>query len=348
MGGGGQANSGQASTAAAQQTAANNQDMALSKQYGGQEQAIFNRLFGSGASGGGTLSGMMDPKSLNTGTPTGAYQTAWNNSQNQIAQNYAQQKGSLAQSWANSGMGSNNTPSGFQADQQRKLGSSEADSRGSTYTGIVGQQHSDALNNFWNANNIAAGQQASATGGSNAGAGNAGSSSSAIYGTAGQYHPSQAGQIIGSALGAAGQVGAGMMTGGGSTAASAAMCAAEGSMVRMADGSRKLVEELAKGDQLLGADSKPDELTADPQPSVQEICEVNTAKGKVTVSLTHAFVRDSGGYAIAAASLGEYVETDEGSAPILGVRMAGERRVCFHLFLKRSHGYNVDGFWSLE
>ena len=337
MGGGGQANSGQASTAAAQQTAANNQDMALSSQYGGQEKQIFNSLFGNGAPGSsGTLTSMMNPASLNTGAPTGAYQTAWNNAQNQIAQSYAGQKGSLAQGWANSGMSGNNTPSGFQASQQRQLANSEADTRGSTYSGIVGQQHSDALNNFWNANNIAAGQQGSATSGSTTGAGNSGSSSAALYGTAGQYHAPAYASALGSALGAGGQVGA------------ASMCPAEGSMIRMADGSRKLVEELKKGDKLQGIDGRPDELLDDPQPSIQQICEVYTNDGKCKVSLTHAFSRQKGGYTLAAQSLGEVVECDPGPLGIVEVRLTGERLVCFHLFLKRSHGYNVDSFWSLE
>jgi hypothetical protein len=332
--GGGQANKGQATQAAAQQTAASNQDMALSKQYGAQEQQIFNKLFGS--NGSGTLSGMMDPKSLNTGAPEGAYKTAWNNAQNNIAQSYQNQRGSLAQTWANRGMGSNNTPSGFQADQQRQLRSSEADTRGGTYTGIVGKQHEDALNNFWNANNIAAGQQGSATSGSTTGSGNAGSSSAALYGTAGQYHPSATMGAISSGIGAAGTVGA------------AAMCPAEGSEILLGDGTRKPIEKLAKGDRVLGCDGKPDELVADPEPSVQEVCEVRTKEGRVKVSLTHALIRHSGGYALAAKSLGETVDTDHGPCPVLEVKMSGGKMVCFHLFLKRSHGYNANGFWSLE
>lgn len=309
--------------------------MALSKQYGGQEQAIFNKLFGSGASGGGTLSGMMDPKSLNTGTPTGAYQTAWNNSQNQIAQNYAQQKGSLAQSWANSGMGSNNTPSGFQADQQRKLGSSEADSRGSTYTGIVGQQHSDALNNFWNANNIAAGQQASATGGSTTGAGNSGSSSSAIYGTAGQYHPSQTGSVLGSALGAAGQVGAG----------AAMHCPRRGSMILMIDGSEKAVESLIVGDILAGADGKPC-IVESAEPYVEMVLRVVTSDDCATdISPSHAMITPEGSFVIAFESIGRTVITKHGKGRVLGVTFVGRREV-FDILTDGNHTYRANGIWA--
>jgi hypothetical protein len=332
MGGGGQANSGQASTAAAQQTAANNQDMALSKQYGSQEQQIFQKLFGHG----GTLNGMMNPGSLVQKGLNPAYSAMWNQDQSQIAKNYAQQRGTLAQSWANSGMGPNNTPSGFQADQSRKLASSEADTRGATYAGLKGSQYQDALNNFWNSNNLASGQAATATGGSTTGAGNAGSSPRQSTGPQGSIIPSQFGSIAEAPSGLGAAVGA------------AAMCPAEGSQIRMSDYTRKAVEDLKKGDLIQGVDGKPDELLADPEPSVQEVCEVLTTDAKTRVSLTHALIRNAGGYAIAARSLGDAVVTDWGPRPIIEVRMTGERVVCFHLFLKRSHSFNSDGFWSLE
>ena len=212
--GGGQANSGQASTAASQQTAANNQDMSLAASNAAFQQAMQQKLFGvaSGkpgstgfSGGGGTLSGMMDPANLTQTKFNPAYQAQWNQAQGQIAKNYALQKGSLQQQWANSGMGSNNTPSGFMADQQRQLGSSEADARGSTYTGLKGQQYQDSLANFWNASNIASGNAATAGSTATQSAGNAGSSSAQIYGTAGQYHPSP---VASSLIGAGGQVGA--------------------------------------------------------------------------------------------------------------------------------------------
>src|SRR5271163_3422093 len=176
--GAGQANTAQATQAANQNSAANQQNLALSQQYGGQEQQTFNTLFGNGTPGSsGTLTSMMNPNSLNQASPTGAYQTAYNNASNTLNQSYNNQRGSLAQQWANSGAGSNSTPSGFQANQMRQLGNSQADSQGNLYAGTVAQQHSDALNNFWNANNIAAGGQGAATSGSTSGAGNSGSSS---------------------------------------------------------------------------------------------------------------------------------------------------------------------------
>jgi hypothetical protein len=203
--GGGQANSAQAAQAAAQQTAASNQDMAISKQNSDLQRRMVDTLFGSGSPGStGSLTGMLDPKSLNTGAPTGAYKTQWNTAQDQIGRDYANERGSIAQQFANMGATSRSTPTGFQADQMNKLARGEADTRGSTYTNLVGQQHQDALNDFWNANNIASGNAASSGSTATNAAGNSGSSSAALYGTAGQYH---APTTLNSAIGAAGTVG---------------------------------------------------------------------------------------------------------------------------------------------
>jgi hypothetical protein len=212
MGGGGQSNSQQAATAATQQTQANAQDMAISKQNADLQKRMTDTLFGSGAPGSrGTLSGMLDPASLTQKGLNPAYTTQFNQGSDQLGKDYAAQRGALAQSFANSGATSSSTPTGFQADQMRKLDSSTADSRGQLYSDLVGKQYGDTLSNFWNANNIASGNAATSGSTATNAAGNSGSSSAQIYGTAGQYHPSQFGSIVGSALGAGGQVGAAAM-----------------------------------------------------------------------------------------------------------------------------------------
>lgn len=336
MGGGGQANKGQATGSYDSQQAASAQDMALSKQYGAQQQQQYGNLFGADGKSG-TLGGMMDPKSLDTGSPTGAYKTAWNNAQNQIGSNFANERGSLARSFANSGATSNSTPNGFQADQMNKLGRGEADTRGSTYTGIVGQQHSDALNNFWNANNLASGQAASSGQGALTGAGNSGSSSASLYGTAGQYHPSPLAGIAGSALQAGGTMGA------------AAMCPASGSAILMHDRSLKKVEDLKKGDQLMGIDGEADELLDDPLPAQpNEVLFIQTKDFACTVSQAHTFVRPEGGYMFAGKCVGRKAATLDGEQPVLSAEMFPDKLVCWRLFLSRSHTYNVGGIWSME
>lgn len=343
MGGGGQANSGQASQAASQQTAANNQDMALSKQYGGQEQQIFNQLFGQGGSGG-SLSQFMDPKNLDQKGLNSNYKTQFNEGSNQLAQGYAQQRGALARNFANAGATPNSTPNGFQADQMNKLGRGEADTRGQLYAGLKGQQYSDTLNNFWNANNVAAGQQAQATGGSTAGAGNAGSSSASMYGTAGAYHPSQWGNVLGSALGAAGTVGASAMSGG--TASAASQCPASGSLVLLEDGSTKNIEDLRAGDILQSKDGTATVLLKDPTPGKQSVLIVKTEQFSVRVSHSHWFDRPSCGYVLAIESIGKLLPTLNGDQKVLDLAHGGQS-LCWDLTLDESHSYNVDGFWSL-
>jgi hypothetical protein len=135
-----------------------------------------------------------------------------------------------------------------------------------------------------------------------------------------------------------------------------AMCPVEGALVLMADSTRKPIETLKKGDLLMGIDHKPDQLLDDPQPSVQEVCEVSASYLKAKVSLTHAFERDAGGYSIAAGSKGDKVlaSLEENgrrytvAVEVDDVKLTGARQICFHLFLRRSHGFNADGFWGLE
>lgn len=337
MGGGGQANSGQASTAAAQQTAASNQDMAISAANAKRQQQLTSTLFGSGAPGStGTLSGMLDPSKLNQTGLNDNYKTQFNEGKNQIGQSTDQQRGQLAQSFANSGATSSSTPNGFQADQMRKLGSSQADAQGQLYSTLKGSQYTDALNNFWNANNIASGNAGTAGQTATTAAGNSGSSSAGIYETAGQYHPSTMGNVVGSALGAAGAVGQGAMT-----------CPADGSLIMMADGTLKKIEHIAPGDQVMGIDLVADEVI-DIQPTLQVVCTIVTAKRQTIVSQSHTFERHHGGYSFALKSEGEELSYVGGPETVTTVIPLTKKQMCRHIMLKRSHGYCCDGFWSLE
>lgn len=338
MGGGGQANSGQASQAAAQQTAASNQDMALSKQNQAYQQRLMGMLFGTGAKGSesGSMTGFMDPKKLDEANLTGAYKSAYNQGTNQLAKDYSNVRGSLAQSWANRGMGSNSTPSGFQADQERKMGGDLADSRGAAFSDALGKQHGEALNNFWNASNIASGNAASTGSNALAGSGQSGTSSAQLYGTAGQYHPSAFGSIMGSALGAGGQVGA------------AAMCVTAGMRIMLPGGEWMKAEFLKAGDIILGIDSVGDTVVEVEETKPQPVCDVATMERTVRVSVTHAFERADGGYVCAGSAKNETVNTITGREQIIGVEQLEESQICYHIRVKRSHGYCVEGLWSLE
>lgn len=337
MGGGGQANSGQASQAAAQQTAANQQDMALSAQNMAYQKQLMGTLFGTGqGTNQGSVGAMLDPSKLDSANLTGAYKSAYNQGTNQLSQDYANQKGSLAQGWANAGMGSGSTPSGFQADQQRQLGSSEADSRGQAFSSAIGAQHNEALSNFWNAANVANGQAASTGTGATTGAANSGSSSAAVYGTAGAYHPPAAATIAGSALQAGG------------TAGAAALCPTSGMRILLHDWSTKPVEELVKGDLVYGMDGLPDELVEVSLSRPVHVCDVSTALRTVRVSVTHTFERSKGGWVCAGSATNDVVKTIGGAESVTTVECLAEQQVCYYIRTKRAHGYVVEGFFSFE
>lgn len=345
--GGGQANSGQASTAAAQQTAANQQDMQISAQNAALQQRMVGTLFGNGSPGStGTLSGMMNPANLNQKGLNSNYQTQFNEGKDQLAQSTAQQRGSLAQQFANSGATASSTPNGFMADQMNQLSRNQADTQGQMYSGLKGQQYSDALSNFWNANNLASGNAATGAGTSTAAAGNSGSSSASIYGTAGAYHPSQAGQIIGSALGAAGQVGAGMMTGGASTAAgAAAKCPRHGSLILMIDGEELPVEKLKEGDIVKGADGSPC-VVESATPYAEMVLRIVTDDDcAVDVSSSHAMITPEGDFVIAFESIGRTVVTKHGSGKIIGVTFIG-RAMVYDILTDGLHTYRANGIWA--
>lgn len=336
--GGGQANSGQASQAASQQTAASNAEMQLAQQNSALQKRMTNTLFGSGAPGStGTLSGFMDPSSINQKGLNPAYQTQFNEGKDQLGQSTAQQRGSLAQQFANSGATSSSTPNGFMADQMNKLGRGQADAQGQLYSTLKGSQYSDALNNFWNANNIASGNAATAGGTANSALGNSGSSSASIYGTAGQPTPG----ALNSLIGAAGTVGAGAASG------AAMACPVDGSLILMADNTWKKVEDLLVGDRILGMDRRGDEVL-DVQPTLQTVCAIFTPHKNVTVSNSHTFERFHGGYSFAAKAFGEALDIEGGPEVVIEVRTLADKVMCRHIMLKRSHGYCVNHFWSLE
>lgn len=211
--GGGQANKGQATASFNTSQAASAQDLALSKQNQAYQQQAHDALFGKPGGSGGSLTSFMDPASLTASKLSAPYQTQFNQASDTMGRDYANQRGSLAQSWVNRGATGSGVPSGFQADQERKLGSEQADARGSTYANLAGQQHQDALSNFWNANNIYSGNAATSQSGALAGSGQAGSTANGIYGVAGQWHPSQAMGLVGAALGAGGSIAGGALAG---------------------------------------------------------------------------------------------------------------------------------------
>jgi hypothetical protein len=348
--GGGQANSGQATTAANNADAASQQNLALSNQMGARYNDLMSKFFGSGKPGStGTLSGFLDPNSLNVTTPTGAYKLNYENTVKQTENESRGNQANIIRQAASNGLG---LSSPAIAEMARRTGLDTANLKGQDFASAVTQQHNDALQNFWGATNIASGQASGAGSGAVAGASGAGSTAANIYGTAGQYHPGVAAGIIGSALGAAGQVGAAYATGGASTAVS--KCPAEGSPIKTPKGDR-LVEELKCGDEIsqLGCTAR---LKCDPIPHDDvPLVRVDTNDGlSVLVSESHSFVRPDWGYFNAyEAMMGRWhaVKTSGMKPAHLKSAVPSGRGRVFEIITlegEGNHTYCVGGFWSLE
>lgn len=142
---------------------------------------------------GGTESQYLDPNSVNTTDLTGAYKNEYNNIANQNATTAQNSVGTTMQNLASRGMGA--TPAGFAADQQRKAYQDQATNNGNAYSNLFGQQHTEALNQYNNANSMLnnssqqAGQLSASENGTAAG------NYSGLYGTASQQKQNALGYI---------------------------------------------------------------------------------------------------------------------------------------------------------
>lgn len=156
----------------------------------------------TGKYSGGTESQFLDPNSLNQTGLTGTYQNQYNDQANTNA-NTAKNAVSTTLANLNSrGMGA--TPAGFAADQEQKAYANQAATNSAAYSSMSQKQLTDALTNYWNANNALSAygtnqQNAALTGNSNAN-----STNTSLYGTASQQKPSALGTVLGAASGAAG------------------------------------------------------------------------------------------------------------------------------------------------
>jgi urease beta subunit len=304
----------------------------LSNTYNQEQQQQYKSLFGTGGvNGGGTLSKFLDPNSLNVSAPTGPYALQYKQATGNLAQQTAQQKGQLAQSLANNGFGSN-SPSGMAQDANLQLALGQNAQQGQLFTQAATNSYNDALNNFWNATNIGAGQAATAQSGALSGTGIAAQTDANLYGTASQPYAQQG--IGGALLGAGAQAGS-----------AAIMCPVTGSKILMANGKLKNVELLVVGDKVLAIDGSIDTVTALPKPSMQKTVRVSTKNHSCHVSNAHWFDRPVG-YSRADEAEGDNIKTESGTEKVVEVLPLGEQEV-WDLTLSPSHSYNVDGFWSL-
>ncbi len=294
-------------------------------------------LFGSGTTGstGGTLSNFLNPSSLNVSGPTGAYKLQYNQAVGNIAKQSQQVQGSLARSLASRGFG--NAPAGFAADQQRQAAEDATTAKGQAFTDLAGKSYSDALQNFWNATNIASGSGAASTNAAISADSAAANNYANLYGTASTPQPSVLGQVIGGGLQAGGQVG------------SAAMCTCKGSMILMHDGTEKMVQEIREHDEVRGIDGRPCRVNSTPAPAKQLSVEIHSAVSRSghRCSESHTLALSNGGYVYAKDSHTELVRFRDRHDHILAVVEIGEQEV-YSLDIGGSHTYCADGFWSLS
>ena len=162
--------------------------------FGAQQQGLFSTLYGTpggnATSGGGTLSGMLNPNSLNVNSPTGPYalQYAQAKAQNAIGTDQASQ--AINQRAQNAGFGAG-APSGltqFLQSQNTQAGNTNA---GNLFSQYAGQSYQDALNNFWKATNLASGQAATSGNQQNTAQGQMNQTYAQLYGAA----PKQSGVL---------------------------------------------------------------------------------------------------------------------------------------------------------
>lgn len=327
-----QVNSAQASQANAAAQESEKASAALTQQNTKQAGQNYNYLFGEDGKSGSLTPFMDSGKVTNgAGAPTGTYGTIYNNAVQQGGRDYANARGSLAQQWANRGTAAG-MPNGFQADQERKLGSSAADANGQNFTDLASKAHSEDVNNFWNATNTAAGQQATSTGAAVSSAANEGNTAGNIYSTAGRQ--ATVNNPLNSAISAGGTVGA------------AAMCPARGGKIRTKNGD-VAIEHLSAGDDLLQSDGHFRPLPEDPYLVMAECVEIETTRDRKTrVSEGHAFSTNGGGYVDAIVSRNQEIRAHHEKDLVANVTKCGRHEV-FVMPKFGNNTYLCDGLWSL-
>lgn len=152
----------------------------------------------------GSLTGLMNPASLNTAAPTGAFATQYKNEANQVNQGTQQSLASTNRQMANQGGGLQ--PSGFGSAQTLSAYQNGANEKANLFSNNAMASQQQANNNFWNANQMygqqgqAAGQQA------NQALGTANQTDNSLYGQSSQQKKSIWSTLGGVAAGGVGMI----------------------------------------------------------------------------------------------------------------------------------------------
>lgn len=309
------------------------QQMSIAADQNNKQNALYKTLFGDGTTGGGgSLSSFLDPNSLNVTKPTGVYDRQYQGAVQQGENEATNQRASQARSMASRGFGA--APAGFAADQDRQSRLATADAKGAAYTDAVGSQYKDALSNFWNATGTASDTMRGATGAASQNLGAAGGQSVGMYNGGNQQQ--QKSNLLGNVISGGAQVGA------------AALCPARGSLILMADGTKKPVEELKQGDAVAQLGGGGGWLLNTPDPVITLCVLVTCTDGKQRkVSESHTFAVPHGGYVAAKNARGWVIVAETHKArTVESVEAAGED-IVYPLNVSQNNSYCADDLWAL-
>lgn len=333
-----QTNPGQASGAYNNATGAGKQLQAAEAADLTRQNAYMNYMFGSNGKGG-TMSQFTNPSSLNVKGPTGPYDIMYKNQVGTIANTARDARTNMRAEMNNRGF---NSGSGMENAMGTQLALGEAGAKGQAYSDAFNNSYQTALNNFWNANNLMAGQAATLGGQGIQAGSSAAQTYNNLYGTAGQgtYVPGMGASIIG-ALGTLGGAAINKMT--------FTPCPAEGALIISQGATWMGVEKLRAGVMLLQFDSldtiasplleTPKVVEAD---CVTVVAENGTAG---VVSEEHPFMLSRGGYVRAKDAAGWLVMTKKGPSKIKTVTPAGRKKV-YPIVIEGNRTYCADGFWA--
>ncbi len=143
-------------------------------------------------------------------------------------------------------------------------------------------------------------------------------------------------------------LGQGLISAGSSFAAGygSSLCPAEGSLMLMADGTRKRIETLTVGEKILGIDMHPQTIQMIVSATVPLVAYTGTDGFKGRSSRSHALMLSTGGFTAAEEADGAEVCGFGGPILITSVKDAGIGPV-FNIVTDGGHTYNADGFWAL-
>jgi hypothetical protein len=316
----------QASAGATEQDRIMAANAAKNQQYADQtRQSLFGNYDSTtGRYAGGTVSQYLDPNSINQKGLSGSYLDTYNNNTNKLANHTKNALSTVTQDMANRGMGK--TPAGFTADMERKAYQDQAGQQGDLYAAGRDTQRNDAETNYWNATNMLNANASQTSNLSLQGNQAAAQNYANLYGTSSQQVQSGWGSVLGAAAGVG-------------SAAIGAWCPVVGSLVLMADGSEKLIEEIRSGDSVKGLNG--DNLVlSDPEFKLSWSVEVN---GAAKVSVTHEFIAEHGGYVLPV--VGANVKGVDGTRELTTIVDIGQRTVV-PLNIAGDHTFCADGFWA--